>query len=291
MRKILLTITAIGFFSIVALAQIKADTIQQLQNSIEKLEASNKNLTNQLNTANFRIQKIDKRLSTTADSINILKNNLANTNSNLQTITDNIDVKIQQTSDKASSGLTTLSETVSKNTLYWIIAVLFIALLSVLLFVLLKKQLSKEKTGLSDQIKKTSDSLREEQLKLDGQLIKLLDTQTQLIHEESKTDHSLAINIANQIIRIQNNLNGMDVGTPGRNQIQDSLKRMKEKFESKDYEIVEMIGKKYDKGLIAEVTPVPCEDNQEPNTIIRIIEPQVNFKGKMINPAKIRVTE
>lgn len=154
MRKLLLTITAIGFLGIASFAQAKTDTIQQLQNSIEKLEASNKSLTNELNTANVIIQKIDKKLSATADSLNILKDNLRNTNSNLQTIADNLGVKIQETSDKASADLSTLSKTVSKNTLYWIIAVLFIALLSVILFGWLKKQLSKEKRDCQTKLKK-----------------------------------------------------------------------------------------------------------------------------------------
>ena len=71
---------------------------------------------------------------------------------------------------------------------------------------------------MSDQIKKTSDSLREEQLKLDGQLIKLLDTQMQLMNEERQTssakadevDHSLALKLADEIIRIEQNISYMD---------------------------------------------------------------------------------
>jgi hypothetical protein len=211
MKKLLFTITVIGFLGIASFAQVKTDTIRLLQNSIEKLEASNKNLTNQFNAANISIQKIDKKLSVTADSLNILKNNLANTNSNLQTIADNLGVKIRETSDKSNANFSTLSKTVSKNTLYWIIAVLLIASLSVILFGWLKKQLSKEKMGLLDQIKKTSNFLREEQLKLDSQLIKLLDTQMQLMNEERQTssakaeevDHSLALKVADEIIRIQ----------------------------------------------------------------------------------------
>ena len=133
MRKILLTITAIGIFSVASFAQAENDTIQQLQISIEKLEGANIKLSGQLNTANSNIQKIEKELSATADSLNILKDNLVNTNNNLQTIADNLGVKIQQTSEKASADLSILNAKVGKNTLYWIIAVLFIALLSVLL--------------------------------------------------------------------------------------------------------------------------------------------------------------
>lgn len=299
MRKILLTITAIGIFSIASFAQAKTDTIQQLQNSIEKLEAANIKLSGQLNTANSNIQKIEKRLSATADSFNILKDNLANTNNNLQTIADNLCVKIQQTSEKASADLSTLNEKVGKNTLYWIIAVLFIALLSVLLFGWLKKQLSKEKTGLSDQIKKTSDSLRDEQIKLDGQLIKLLDTQMQLMNAERQTssakaeevDHSLALKVADEIIRIQKNLSNMDSETKGLKQLSASVERIQDNFKANGYEMIDMLNKPFDQGMKVSANFRPDENlKQGEQVITRIIKPQVNFKGVMIQAAQVEVS-
>ena len=299
MRKILLTITAIGIFSIASFAQAKTDTIQQLRNSIEKLEAANIKLSGQLNTANSNIQKIEKRLSATADSLNILKDNLANTNNNLQTIADNLGVKIQQTSEKASADLSTLNEKVSKNTLYWIIAVLFIALLSVLLFGWLKKQLSKEKTGLSDQIKKTSETLRDEQIKLDGQLIKLLDTQMQLMNAERQTssakteevDHSLALKVADEIIRIQKNLSNMDSETKGLKQLSASVERIQDNFKANGYEMIDMLNKPFDQGMKVSANFRPDENlKQGEQVITRIIKPQVKFKGVMIQAAQVEVS-
>ena len=299
MRKILLTITAIGFFSIASFAQAKTDTIQQLQNSIEKLEAANIKLSGQLNTANSNIQKIEKRLSATSDSLIILKDNLANTNNNLQTIADNLGVKIQQASEKASADLSTLNEKVGKNTLYWIIAVLFIALLSVLLFGWLKKQLSKEKTGLSDQIKKTSETLRDEQIKLDGQLIKLLDTQMQLMNAERQTssakaeevDHSLALKVADEIIRIHKNLSNMDSETKGLKQLSASVERIQDNFKANGYEMIDMLNQPYDQGMKVSANFRPDENlKQGEQVITRIIKPQVNFKGVMIQAAQVEVS-
>lgn len=301
MRKILLTITAIGIFSIASFAQAKTDTIQQLQNSIEKLEAANIKLSGQLNTANVIIQKIDKKLSATADSLNILKDNLANTNSNLQTIADNLGVKIQQTSEKASADLLTLNEKVGKNTLYWIIAVLFIALLSVLLFGWLKKQLSKEKTGLSDQIKKTSETLRDEQIKLDGQLIKLLDTQMQLMNAERQTsstkaeevDHSLALKVADEIVRIEKNLVRIEGNDKGVKPIQKALERIRDNFSASGYEMVQLLNKEYDVRDNIDVINFITDSNIPTNKkiITRIIRPQVNYNGVLIQKAQVDVSQ
>lgn len=301
MRKILLTITAIGIFSNASFAQAKTDTIQQLQNSIEKLEAANIKLSGQLNTANSNIQKIEKRLSATADSFNILKDNLANTNNNLQTIADNLGVKIQQTSEKASADLSTLNEKVGKNTLYWIIAVLFIALLSVLLFGWLKKQLSKEKTGLSDQIKKTSDSLRDEQIKLDGQLIKLLDTQMQLMNAERQTssakaeevDHSLALKVADEIVRIEKNINRLEGNEKEIKPILKGLERIRDNFAASGYEMVQLLNKEYDDRMNVDVINFINDENipTGKRIITKIIRPQVNYQGVLKQKAQVDVSQ
>ena len=299
MKKLLLTITAIGIFSIASFAQSKNDTIQKLQLSIEKLEAANIKMTGQLNAANSNIQKIEKILTEVADSINIFKNNLANTNSNLQNIADNLGVKMQQTNEKVSADLSIMNAKVTKNTLYWIIAVLLIALFSVLLFGWLKKQLIKEKSGLSDQIKKTSETLRDEQIKLDGQLIKLLDNQMKLMITERQTsstkaeevDHSLALKVADEIIRIQQNLSNMDSETKGLKQLSASVKRIQANFEGNGYEIVDMLNKRYDAGMKVTANFKPDENLRPDEQIItRIIKPQVNYKGIMIQSAQIEVS-
>lgn len=299
MRKIFLTITAICILSIVSFAQAKTDTIQQLQTSIEKLEKANTKLAGQLNSANSNIQRIEKSLSVTTDSFNSLKGDLIETNNKLKSIAENLSLQIQQTNEKASADLSTLSKTVRNNKWAWITAVLVIAILSVLLFGWLKKQLSKEKTSLSDQIKITSDSLREEQLKLDGQLIKLLDTQMRLMnvekqHSSSKADevdHTLALKVADEIIRIQKNLSNMEADTRGLRQLSASVERIQDNFKANGYEMVEMLNKPYDQGMKVSANFRPDDNLKQGEQIItRIIKPQVNFKGLMIQTAQVEVS-
>ena len=62
MRKILLFITAIAMISLGSFANEKNDTIQQLQASIEKLEAATNKLAGQLSSATSIIQKIEREL-------------------------------------------------------------------------------------------------------------------------------------------------------------------------------------------------------------------------------------
>lgn len=300
MRKILLIVILIVISSLASLAQTEGDIIQNLKIRIEKLETENNRLASQLNVANSNIKVIGKELSITTDSLKILKFQLDNTNNKLQAISDNLGVQIKETNKKTSTDLSKLSDIVSNNTLYWIIAVLLIALLSVLLFIWLKRQLSKEKTCLSDQIKQTSDSIREEQLNLDGQLIKLLETQMQLINEERRTssskteeiDHSLALKVADEIIRIQQNIGNMNAETKGLKQLTASVKRIQSNFEANGYDIVDMLNKPYDPGMKVTANFKPDENlNLDEQIITRIIKPQVNFKGIMIQSAQIEVSQ
>ena len=53
-----------------------------------------------------------------------------------------------------------------------------------------------------------------------------------------------------------------------------------------------MLGKEYNEGLKAIVSYVSDEDFEEGKRVItKIIKPQVNFKGIMIQTAQIEVTE
>ena len=154
MRKTILIIGVIAIFSTVSVAQTKNDTIQQLQHQIVNLENRNSRLSKQVNAANSNIKKLEGRLSSTVDSVDVLKKELALTNNNLQAMANKLELQIQQLSDKSNSDFSALSKRVSNNTtLYWILAIIAIVLFPVILFVWLRSRLTLVKTELSDQIK------------------------------------------------------------------------------------------------------------------------------------------
>src|SRR5690606_35858018 len=105
-------------------------------------------------------------------------------------------------------------------------------------------------------------------------------------------DHKLALKVADEIVRIQKNLERMDGNTKGLKQLSASVKRIQDNFAANGYELVEMIGKEYNEGLKASVNFIQDEDFDENKKIItRIIKPQVNYNGTMIQTAQIEVTE
>lgn len=299
MKKLIAALIAFVVLSLHMAAQSDNDTIQKLQNQLVSIEASVSKLSNQVNLANSTIRKLERKLSTSSDSVRILKGELAITNNRLMELSSSVDIKIQESTDKTNNEITSLNRVLSKNTLYWIIAVLLTAILSGGLFMLLKTRMTKEKTGLSCQIKETSNAFREEVVKLDNQLLKLLDSQLQLFKSDqhkylSKTDdidHSLALKIADEIIRIHKNLSNMDPDTKGLKQLSASVDRIQDNFRANGYEMVDMLGKPYDQGMKISANFRPDESLKAGEQIItRIIKPQVNYKGVMIQAAQVEVS-
>ena len=232
-----------------------------------------------------------------SDSLNLL----INTNTlNIQTLADDLGTKIQQTEITAKDSISQLDKNVNQNRLYWIIATLATLLLGGIVFWLLDKRITKGKTDVETQIKNTKKSLEEESIKLDSKLVDVLETQLKLKQEEKQAvsnnssneiDHSLALKVADEIIRIQKNLNQMDASTKGLKQLSASVKRIQDNFASNGYELVEMLGKEYNEGMKVIANFVPSEDLETGKQIItRIIKPQVNYKNEMIQSAQIEVS-
>ena len=109
--------------------------------------------------------------------MDVLKKELVLTNNNLQAMANKFDMQIQKLSYKSNSDFSALSKRVSNNTLYWILAIILIALFSTILFGWLRSRLTLVKTELSDQIKNSSQAIREEIIKLDNQVFWSLDFQ------------------------------------------------------------------------------------------------------------------
>jgi hypothetical protein len=295
MIKTLLIIAVLAIFSIVSFAQTKNDSIQQLQHQIVNLENLNSRLSTRINAANSNIRILEGRLSSTIDSMDVLKKELALTNTNLQSLADKLELQISQISDKSKSDFLTLNKRVSNNTLYWILAIVAIALFSTILFGWLISRLTFVKKELSDQIKNSSEAIREEIIKLDNQVFWSLDFQKKFSkteqNESENIDHSLALKVADEIIRIQKNLSSMDPETKGLKQLEFAIDRIQDNFRENGYEMVELLNKPYDEGMKVSAKFKPDNTLKRGERIItRIIKPQVNYNNLIIQEAQVEVS-
>lgn len=296
MRKTLLNIvTSLLLLCTVQVSLAQKDTaITQLKKDVLNLKMANSNLKVELQN-----QKTDfaKQFDSAIDSIKNLRAEIENSKTNIITLSKDLGVRI---SDNKTTSETQIKK-VEDTTLYWIIAVLAIALLSILLFVLLRKQVTKNNTDITNNIQQTKKALEEEGVKLDSKLADLLATQMLLMKEErqavpsskaEEVNHELALKVADEIIRIQKNLGNMDSETKGLKQLVASVKRIQDNFEANGYELIEMLNKPYDQGMKVTANFKPDETLKAGEQIItRIIKPQVNFKGVMIQAAQIEVSQ
>ena len=310
MKKILLIALFFGATNLFAQQQQDSILVQEIptiKNNLIQQRQEIDALTKKLNNQNYTIgkqgqtvsglQEQNTSLNASIDSLN----QLIQTNSqNIVTNSKELGTKIQDTEKKADTQIAQLDNSVEKNRLYWIIATLVILLLGGLVYWLLGKRIKSSKTDVETQIRNTKASLEEESVKLDNKLVEVLETQLKIQQETTKSqpvasnekaDHSLALKVADEIIRIQKNLSRMDEKTKGLKQLNSSVKRIQDNFASNGYELVEMLGKEYNEGMKVSANFVPSEDLETGKEIItRIIKPQVNYKGAMIQSAQIEVS-
>ena len=150
---------------------------------------------------------------------------------------------------------------------------------------------------LRKRVSLSTSKLESEQLKLDEKLInlyesKLTEQKQQITNTSNKDiDHSLAIKVSDEIIRMQKNIASMPDDTRGLKQLTKALQRIKDTFKLNGYEMIDMLNKPYNDGMkvVANfVTDDSLESGQQ--IITRIIKPQINFNGIMIQSAQIEVS-
>lgn len=308
-KQLLIAALLLGTSTLFA-QQIDSTLVKQISNiqtNLNKQNAEINTLKKQVNNQNSIIQQQSKTLTSLNQVKNLQKksidslSNLVNVNSqNITTNSEQLGTEIQKVTTERNSQISALDDTIGKNRLYWIIASLGTLLLGALMYLFLGKRIKSSKTDVETQIKNTNKNIEEESVKLDNKLVEILETQLKVKQEESKTqptasnkkeDHSLALKVADEVIRIQKNLSRMDDKTKGLKQLSSSVKRIQDNFIANGYELVEMLGKDYVDGMKVTANFIPNEDFEEGKQIItRIIKPQVNFNNEMIQAAQIEVS-
>lgn len=139
--------------------------------------------------------------------------------------------------------------------------------------------------------------MQEESVKLDNQLLAIVQKQLDAyVPSANKTtgepDHSLVVKLADEIARIETNLSKMDKSVRGYKQLVQAKDRMINNVCANGYEIISLLGQKYNDGMQFQTRFVPDESLPEGKRIITgMIKMQVNYNGKMIQPAEIVVSQ
>lgn len=306
MKKIVLIIAFIS--TTILFAQSQNDNplvneITAIQKNIEKqkqqidgLTSNVNNLQTTINHQSTSLKEITSKAKRLESNIDSLSNLTEINRSNINTIANDLGTKIQQTETSSKNSISKLDKDVNTNRLYWIIATLLTFLLGGIVYWLLGKRIASSQTDVESQIRSTKKSLEEESLKLDAQLLDIINSQLKIKEieptksESGEKDHSLVLKVADEVTRILMNLEVMDKEIKGYKHLKKYSESILDNLKAYGYEIPQLIGMNYNSGMNMVATLEFDESIESGKQIIkRIIKPQINFEGKMIQAAKVTV--
>jgi chromosome segregation ATPase len=267
--------------------------VQPLKEKIQSLQSENNRLKTEISSINSKIASVNQQLETIDQKVQTNTSNIQQTNSDLNS-------KISNSETTTNQKFTQVDNSLSKNSLWSIIGILGAIIVSGLLYWLVSKRQKTDKSDVEGQIAITKKALEEEAVKLDTKLTEVLETQLKLVQEErakipanrsEEVDHSLALKVADEIVRINKNLSSMDPNTKGLKQLSASVKRIEDNFAANGYDMPELLNKTFDPRMKMIANMVEDENLEKGVEIItKIIKPQVNFKGVMIQSAQVEVS-
>lgn len=269
------------------------------QEHLSKLEQSLKNLKTENAALKQCIKVQEKKVNIQDTILNSLKSIVASNTENIKMNSEQLDIKINEahTSLKTKANAADLSA----KTKWGSSLLILLLIVSLVVYVLLYKRIKAGKYSINE-VRKAQDALQsahlkmqEEAVKLDNRMIELFEKQmasSSIAGTETQIDHSLALKVADEIVRIEMNLSRMDTSIKGFKQLTKAVQRIKDNFHANGYEIVDMIGKPYNAGMKVVANFVADDSLASGLQIITsIIKPQINYNGQMIQAAQITVSQ
>lgn len=307
MKKIIFIISILATCASVS-AQVQNqyvnhDEFISLRNNLQHIDAKVESLKAEQNTTNKVLQFQEKSI----DSLTNVNNKLTQ---NYDSLRNKISVLSQKQSDdnalftqniqEANGSIIATNDAVTIRTLWAIvITVIILALIAIIVFVITKK-IKHSASSISD-VRAAQDALQKAQLKMQEESIALDSKLADIISKQLEgkpspsngdIDHSLALKVADEIVRMELNLSRMDSSIKGHKQLSKAVERIRNNFSANGYEIVDMLGKPYNEGMKVVANFVVDESLKDGEQIISsITKPQVNYNGTMIQAAQITVSQ
>jgi hypothetical protein len=310
MKKITLAVLLI--ISQRTFAQLTSEDLKkEISPLLKKIEALETNATKQsekieglnlkLSSAYKQIDSLDKKTATNELAISQTKTDFTNA--------------ITQSGVASESKIKTVSKDLDKNSLYGIIGVLLAILLSGILFFLWKKRQDTDKTELinkldnsKNEIDKEIEITRSSLSTIEQKLFEEYNKQVVGIEQLSlsiselnkgkspasitEQDHSLVLKVADEVTRINAFANTLDPTKQEAIALKGSVNKIIDNFKANKYEIVDLLGQKYDDRLniIVVGESIDSNLNSGEEKITKIIKPLVKYNGEQIQAAQVEIS-
>ena len=286
------------------LKEIK-NSYQQLQTSLNNYKSISRLKIDSVDAENLNLKnqtiKLSSELITLSDIVNsqalladkeilLLKEMIASLTKDLESA--NISVtKVTESTSKNSSEILSVSESVSAKQKFGIAIIILALFLILIVYVVLTNKWKND----TKKINAKQKEIFEKQIQDSLQLAEWLSSESKTNLEQPKSgeiDHSFAKRVADEIVRMQTNLSRMDESIKGFKQLNASVRKLEQSLNSNQYELEDLLNRPYDNGMNLQATFIEDENLKEGESIItRIIKPQINYKGKLIQAAQIEVSQ
>ena len=266
------------------------------QKQILRIEQSLRSLKLE-NEALKRSVKIQREM---IDSQRITLDSLGSTVvSNIKNAVNQLGVRIDEAN--ASLQAKASANDLKSRTMWGVSLFLFFAIISFVVYWLLHRRITKGYLDVT-ALKLKADKLNEDILnqfsldmaemqKIAASLVTLSSMQVSQPNN-IVLDHALIKALADRITFMEMTLHKMDKGVRGYKQLSKSIIHMKDNLKANGYELVDMLGKKYNDGMKVTANFIEDEELKEGEQIITsIIKPQINYRGVMIQSAQITVSQ
>ena len=288
-------------------AQPKPDLQEELnkqKTQIKELKTQLKIQENVIFQKGKDIAKLRESLSEQTQQVENLKALTESQQTQLKELAASLGAKIETHHSQANAGIQNLNQSLSKQGLYWSLgAVGFLLLVGGIGF-FLSKRIKHNQTDIEEQLKRTKKSLEEETIKLDSKLVGVLESQLKLYQAETPApvvastdtatpDHSLALKVADEIVRMQKNIAKMPEDVKGLKPLLKGIERIQNNFLANGYEMINLLNKDYDERMNIDVINFITDENipSGRKVITAVIKPQVNYNGVLIQRAQVDVSQ
>ena len=200
-------------------------------------------------------------------------------------------VEVTESSSKNSNSIDFVNQDLSQKQQYGLISLVLFLFLVLTVYIILTRRQNQDTKKLAAKQKE----IFEKQIQDSQQLTDWLSNQSSENLEQKtggKIDHSFAKRVADEIVRITTNLFRMDDTIKGYKQLAASVRKLEQSLNANHYELEDLLNKPYVNGMNLQVNFVVDDTLKEGESIItRVIKPQINYKGKLIQVAQVEVSQ
>lgn len=273
--------------------QIKS-TLENYQLQLDSLRDQDQNLKQQneyfFSKLNILSEKLNDQLLLVNEKSILLQNAIVSLTNDLEKANINVS-EVTQSANKNESEISNINKSLTKKQLFGISIFVLAIILTLAVYIVLSQKWNSNTKAINAK----QNIIFEKQIQDSLQLAEWLSVESKTNLDQSnsnETDHSFAKRVADEITRMQTNLSRMDDSIKGFKQLTASVRKLEQTLNSNHYELEDLLNKTYDDGMNLQATFVEGVNLKEGESIItRIIKPQINYKGKLIQAAQVEVSQ